>query len=382
MREASGEVMSPSAGLTTVRPFVIPYSARLTLANYSVIHALVDATTAGLVLSLAGLPGFTLFAAILTYNIAAFGTQFLLGLAVDGARSARGGAALGCAVAGLAAMMPGANPYAVALVAGLGNSLFHVGGGSVCLNISPGRATAPGIFVAPGALGLFLGVTLARRGLYDPSIFAALMFISALAILLQQGPEISYERRKATASPEVRETVLILLLVTVLVRALVGMTVSLPWKSDLHLAGVLTACVVAGKGLGGVLADRFGWRRVALTGLLLSAPLLTFLGDVAFLGMAGAFLFQMTMAVTLTAVACLFPGRSAFAFGLPCLALIIGALPAFSGYKSVVGSDWILFGVIIISAWLLNLGLRMFFAHELSSEEKGEGADVPAPSGL
>lgn len=357
--------MSPTAGLTTVRPYVIPYSPGLTLANYSVIHALVDATTAGVVVSLGGFPASTLFAAILSYNIAAFGTQFLLGLAVDGTRSSRGGAALGCAVAGLAAMMPGTNPYAVAVVAGLGNSLYHVGGGSICLNISPGRATAPGIFVAPGALGLFLGVTLARKGFFDPSLFAALMLLSAVAILLQQGPEVSYERRRASDSPAVVETILFLLLMTVLVRALVGMTVSLPWKSDLLLVSLLTASIVAGKGLGGLLADRFGWRKVALTGLLLSAPLVTFLGDIAVLGIAGAFLFQMTMAVTLTAVACLFPGRSAFAFGLPCLALIFGALPAFTGYKGVVGSDWILFGMIILSAWFLNLGLRMFFAYGL-----------------
>ncbi len=362
MKDTAGEVLSPAAGLAAVRSCVVPYSARLTLANYSVIHALVDATTAGLVLSLAGLPGFTFFAAVLTYNIAAFGTQFLVGLAVDGARSARGGAALGCAVAALAAMMTGANPYLVAIVAGLGNSLYHVGGGSICLNIDPGRAAAPGIFVAPGALGLFLGVTLARKGLYEPSLFAALMLFSAAAILLQQGPEISYERKKAPASPEAVEMILLLLLMTVLVRALVGMTVALPWKSDLTLATILMVCVVAGKGIGGVLADRYGWRTVALTGLVASAPLVTFLGGIPVLGMAGAFLFQMTMAVTLTSVACLFPGRSAFAFGLPCLALIIGALPAFTGYKEAVGNDWILFGVILVSALFLHYGLKLLFS--------------------
>ena len=68
-------------------------------------------------------------------------------------------------------------------------------------------------------------MTLARKGLYEPSLFAALMLFCAVAILLQQGPEISYERKKAPPSPEVVEMILLLLLITVLVRALVGMTV-------------------------------------------------------------------------------------------------------------------------------------------------------------
>jgi hypothetical protein len=159
---------------------------------------------------------------------------------------------------------------------------------------------------------------------------------------------------------------------TVMVRALVGMTVALPWKSNFTLACFLVGGIVLGKGLGGVVADRFGWRKVAVTGLIVSAPLITFLGDVPLLGIAGAFLFQMTMAVTLASIASMFPGRSAFAFGLPCLALIIGALPSFTEQKELIGSDWILFTVILLSAALLFAGLSMLSGFTGSVSHRGK----------
>jgi len=40
-------------------------------------------------------------------------------------------------------------------------------------------------------------------------------------------------------------------------------------------------------------------------------------------------LFQMTMPITLAAIATALPGKPAFAFGLTCLALIIGTLAAY-----------------------------------------------------
>jgi FSR family fosmidomycin resistance protein-like MFS transporter len=348
----------PSA-MATGKARAVPYNATLALGTYSVSHALVDAATVGLVLSRPGLGGEGLFLLILLYNVLAFGTQFLLGILVDRYRAPRGGAAAGCLLAAMGIVAAGADPWIAAVLAGFGNSLFHVGAGSLSLNINPGKAAAPGIFVAPGALGLFGGVTLAKMGAYHGPTFILLMLIACAAILFQQGPPVRYERRDLKVAPDYFEILLIILLLTVLVRALVGMTVAFPWKSDLSLMGVLIAVIVIGKGLGGILADRFGWRRVAVTGLLISAPLLTFLGDTPYLGIAGAFFFQMTMAVTLTAVACLFPGRSAFAFGLPCLALIIGALPGFTEYKSVVGADGILFAVILASAALLWMGLGL-----------------------
>jgi len=62
---------------------------------------------------------------------------------------------------------------------------------------------------------------------------------------------------------------------------------------------------------------------LGLTGLTMNAMALIAPG--AFLWLT--FLIQATTGVTLAGVQSLFPGRPAFAFGLPCIALLAGAEP-------------------------------------------------------
>ena len=103
---------------------------------------------------------------------------------------------------------------------------------------------------------------------------------------------------------------------------MVGTLLVLPWKTDFNLLLMLTSAVVLGKAFGGILADKFGWIKIAIPALIISAPLL-FLGpNYVALGILGAFLFNFTMPVTLTALANTLPGKSGFAFGLTTLAPI------------------------------------------------------------
>jgi hypothetical protein len=46
-------------------------------------------------------------------------------------------------------------------------------------------------------------------------------------------------------------------------------------------------------------------------------------------------LFNLTMAVTLTATAVLLPGRPGLDFGIPCLALFVGMLPIATEFRLV-----------------------------------------------
>ena len=82
-----------------------------------------------------------------------------------------------------------------------------------------------------------------------------------------------------------------------------------------------------GKALGGIISDRLGWIETSVGALLISAPLIAFAGPAGII--AGLFVFQMTMPVTLVAAVKVFPKKPAFAFGLTCLALVGGAIPTF-----------------------------------------------------
>lgn len=51
------------------------------------------------------------------------------------------------------------NAFMLATIVGIGNALFHLEGGVNVYSISDRKAFFNGLFVAPGALGIFLGTT-------------------------------------------------------------------------------------------------------------------------------------------------------------------------------------------------------------------------------
>jgi len=115
--------------------------------------------------------------------------------------------------------------------------------------------------------------------------------------------------------------------------------------------------------LGGILADRYGWVTVAVSGLVISLPMLAFFTPVPALVILGTFLFNLSMPVTLVCLAGMLPGKSAFAFGLTALALIIGALPAFMPLHALTGEPGFIFIAILVSIAALYGGLRLYQRH-------------------
>jgi hypothetical protein len=118
-------------------------------------------------------------ALLLLYHVIAFGLQTILGLMVDAMAAPRLAAVAGCLVSASALLIP--SPIAAIVVVSFGNALFHVGGGVISLQISPHRATAPGLFVAPGSLGLLLGMILGKS---CPVAVAPLLAASVVLCLL------------------------------------------------------------------------------------------------------------------------------------------------------------------------------------------------------
>ena len=129
------------------------------------------------------------------------------------------------------------------------------------------------------------------------------------------------------------EMAVLLVLLVVVMRSFTGFAIALPWKAQLPLLAALTAAIVLGKAAGGVLADRFGHARVGVGALAFCAPLLMLATVSPVAGVLGMFVFNMTMPVTLVAVANAVPDYPGFAFGTASLAIVIGALPALTGWS-------------------------------------------------
>jgi len=339
---------------------------------YGVTHGLVDAVCAGVVFSIFKneiVDTSHFFVLVILYNILAFGLQIVFGLFADYFKSPRLVALLGCILTGISALIFMYYPIIAVIFAGLGNALFHVGGGSISLNLTPGKASAPGVYVAPGAFGLLIGTLLGKNGQFVAWPFIIGLIVFSILMFIIKKPEMNYKRERTKI--DYFKLVLLFVFLSVTIRSLVGMVLVFPWKSNITLLIILTTAVVLGKAIGGILADKFGWIKVAVGALVLSIPFLIFGASIPTLAIIGMFLFNITMPITLVAISNILPGRPGFAFGITCLALITGAFPSFFPIKQILSGDWFIFSIISISALSLYLGLRL-----LSKESVGACKNV------
>ena len=235
-------------------------------------HASVDAGCAFVLFRFLGADGRSAQAVdawIREYDVMAFAGQVPFGAVIDRLRGQRTAALAG--VAGVIAALAVAlfAPAAAALLAGAGNALFHVGGGGYVLARSRGRATEPGLFVGPGAIGLALGLLAGRSAAVPPWWFAAALVFALPVVLLSIVPERALaDGTSATVQPvdiagsSARASLRVaaaLLLVAIALRARIGDDLAAPWRGETGVALALAGAAAAGKMLGGALADRLGW---------------------------------------------------------------------------------------------------------------------------
>lgn len=333
----------------------------LLLLYYSCGHFLVDFTCAFLMISLTAVAGEVSWFCLLIYNFCAFALQMPAGLCAD--RLNRNAAV---AVAGLALTLSAFGlfslPLLCATVLGIGNCLYHVGGGVDVLHFSERRQWMLGVFVSPGAIGLFFGGALARERLLSlPLGFLAILAASALISLALHLTH-SLKKPSGNAPPSVEPNgrapaaAIVFLLLVVVLRSYVGMTLSFPWKTGIwSLLSVLGLAL--GKAAGGFLADRIGPVRASSLTLSLCAILFLF-SDQPLCGLLAVFLFNMTMPLTLFAMARLFPGARGFAFGTLTFALFLGYLPTHLGLPvPFVGQGGWYAAEAVLSLILLIAGL-------------------------
>ncbi|MBR3134494.1 MAG: hypothetical protein IKG56_03440 [Clostridia bacterium] len=342
------------------------------VAIYSIIHFVVDLSCAVLITNMISHKtgqDLNVFIAIIIYNFFAFAVQLPVGIIADKANKNAICSAIGCL---LVAVAYGFANYEIlaCLIAGLGNSLFHVGGGIDVLNISDKKATLSGIFVSTGAMGIFLGQKSGSIGAEKNYLLIVLLIISALLLIQLYLKVRDRVNNEEVIIPTINKKMLIAimcLIVTVVIRSYVGLILAFEWKSSFILALISIFVVVLGKMLGGVIGDRIGFIKTSLFSLISSAVLFLFAFNNSILGVIAILLFNMTMPITLTALSNLLSNNKGMAFGLLTLALFIGAIPVFFGYTKMIFTPLGLFGITIVSAFILYGGIRIY--NELEMEE-------------
>lgn len=301
-------------------------------------HLAVEATTVVTAVALVAAAGYVTPAALAIlawHNGIAFATQPPLGWLVDraavGHRHAhRDCAVAGCVLSAVGALLLGPAPLAALVMSALGNALYHVGAGGLVLANSPDSAAAQGLFVAPGDLGVAVGM-LVGGGRWP--LCGHWFALASLATIVPLWSMPSASARTGQAATRRACWPLLLLLLAVIARPA---TVSwLGSQAPPGLTSVLTfyAVATAAKCLGGFVADRWGWRRACLAAALACAALLPVGGPLA--PLTAAALAQLPTGVTLAAIGRRWPGWPGTAFGITSLALYLGGPPAVPRLPSV-----------------------------------------------
>ena len=304
---------------------------------------------------------------ILLYDIVAFTLQLPIGIALDQLDKNSYAALLSYASVG-AGVVLSLVPIALLewpaiLLLAIGNALFHSAGGLSVLNISQKHAGPSGIFIATGAIGVFLGTQSAQMGRLQIAFsLLVLLFLCALITLVVQKVNKKYWNVH-NVSFDISElsfnTLLAIALLSLVValRSYVGMVMAFPWKSEMLLLVLSILGVFAGKALGGVVADRIGFRTTAIFSLIVAATLFAPSWEIPVMGLMGIFFFNFTMSITLASLANILPNAKGTAFGLASFSLAVGALPALAGFR--IEHPVMLSGISLVSALALAVGLTL-----------------------
>lgn len=302
---------------------------------------------------------------MLIYNFCAFAMQMPLGLGADCIGRERIVTVIGCILTACAFGL-GEWPVPAVIGLGLGNACFHVGGGWDVLKHAEGKDSMLGVFIAPGALGIYLGTLIGKKSGDMSGGFAAAVALALFvsAVLLYR---LRYGGRETAAADghrdKGRKTLcgtnllgITCLFLTVCLRSYMGLIQNFPWKEEGYWGMILVFALVFGKAAGGVLADWAGDRRTAVCSLGLAGILYCLSGN-PLAGAAAVLLFNMTMPVTLGALTRMLPKTKGFAFGTLSFALFLGYLPSYSGYGPEMPEAGVYVWICLISGLLIWNGL-------------------------
>lgn len=322
-------------------------------------HGISDCISGYMIGSLTGkMAGSVLITLILVYNVLAFGGQTPFGILLDRLGGVKRAALISAGLVALGMLLFGFSPVAAIVLAGLGSAGFHVAGGAATLRADEGHAAGPGIFAAPGVMGLILGGYFAHIGL--PVHW--FLFGGMIAMILLLGnitfPPLRSPQTSEQHTFEFHDILMLVLLLAIAFRSAIWNVINVVHQGDHELLLAIGIAAMVGKVSGGFVADIVGWKNYAIGALGLAVPALALGGDQPVLLVAGIALLQSATPVAIAAMHRTMPGSPATAAGVALgLGIAVGGIPMYSGVPSASMSS---------APVLLGAGLVAFLAYFFS----------------
>lgn len=271
-------------------------------------------------------------------------------------------------VAGLAAQ----NSLTVRIIGiailAIGNAFVHINGAFVTLSVSEGRLSESALFVGGGSFGLITGRLLS--GLSNVTFVPFVIMAAALVVICTVDREMRREDgdcfdftkhpcSQDIASDKAPLLIILILGLVVMVRAYIGYGLPTAWNRTAMQTFFLYIFMGLGKMSGGILADRFGARRIGVISCLLAVPLLLISNNIMWLSLIGVALFSMTMAITLGGLVSVLKSNPGVAFGITTIGLLLGTLPAlFYPMPERMVCDILITVMSVLAAFGLGISLK------------------------
>ena len=255
----------------------------------------------------------------------------------------------------------------------IGNAFTHVNGAEVTLRTANGSLSHSAIFVAGGSFGVVSGKLLGSAGapywLVLILIATAVPFAILAQMYLKEGAAADTAAPCGTFrynNPKISKYLVILLsVIVVIVRGYMAYGIPISWKKTTLQTVILFTFMGLGKALGGVLADIFGVKKVALCSIAVALPFLLFGDNNMFVSLVGVMFFSMTMSVTLAVLVSVLPKAPGLAFGFTTIGLFLGTVPVFFfKITSLTANCMMLSALTVICLACMFISIRKDGSHE------------------
>jgi len=283
-------------------------TAGFMLANYTLTHAYAES-----------------FMLLVIYSIIGFGGQLPVGFWVDHKKQVKPFALVAITTLMLAIFVYFINGYAAIILAGIASAFVHVTGGAVCLQVNNNKSAPLALFTAPGILGLTLGGILGKFPAYGlwfvlAGVGCLSFFILRSKLPLYKSPE------KKQSQLDIHDWLMLGILLIMCFRSFIFDIVNHVAYQFPNGMVIIGLSAFAGKILGGLIADKIGWKRFVYISLPLALLLLQ-LGKENIYALAfGIACLQSSVPITLLLMSNSLPQYPATA-----TALSLGTTVAFAG---------------------------------------------------
>jgi MFS transporter, FSR family, fosmidomycin resistance protein len=297
---------------------------------------------------------------LIIYNLLAFGGQYPVALLLSRVSSPKRFLLISYSFNITAIAFFPFIPQLSIVLTGIASALYHVAGGSVC--VQQNKAVNIGLFAAPGVAGLIAGGYFAYERI---SIDVWILVFSVLFFLLLIRLPVNYiksiQQPKQAGSQPTRFTldqhdiIMILLLSIISLRSVVWNVFQLIHDGNYYWLIAVAASAFVGKIAGGWIADRIGWRLYMMLSLVVATPLLTLFKKEMILFCIGIGLLQSGIPATTALLIQSMKGAVEKAIGLSFgLSIIAGALIFYTPIRTWLLSDLAIVLIVTIMFLLMN----------------------------